>query len=33
MDAKDTVMENLAPAIIKHPDLPMGQAPAWCPHR
>jgi len=26
MEAKDTVMENLAQAIIAHPDLPMGQA-------
>ncbi len=26
MKAEDTVMENLAPAIIAHPDLPMGQA-------
>ena len=26
MEAKDTVMDNLAQAIIAHPDLPMGQA-------
>ena len=26
MEAKDTVMENLAQAIIAHPNLPMGQA-------
>jgi len=26
MEGKDTVMENLAQAILAHPDLPMGQA-------
>ena len=26
MEAKDTMMKNLAQAIIAHPDLPMGQA-------
>lgn len=26
MEAKDTIMGNLAQAIIAHPDLPMGQA-------
>ncbi len=26
MEAKDTVMSNLADAITKHTDLPMGQA-------
>lgn len=26
MEAKDTAMVNLAQAIMKHPELPMGQA-------
>lgn len=28
MEARDTVMENLAQAIISHPELPMGKAVA-----